>query len=309
MEKDSKEKGGRRLRKVPDVDERAASILASIPDLANPAAGLFDQGQAHAYSSYSGILQPQAGDDPRSQKVLRYVPAGKLWPEKTDSFIDPQGEAAHDMLRAHILGEYYPCIGARSAFSHGTYRIGFYKELAHLSAVAAMGRDLRRFTQEYEKLGDFTTFIAFFKYPQLTNEDEFEAIFWQHLNLLAQYDKSEWDPKYSSDPESGNFAFSFNKTAFFVIGMHAGASRFARRFAFPALVFNPESQIQRLKDEGMLEKFAHTVRERDTLYQGSINPSLPVSGNTTGGEARVYSGKAHPAGEIWKCPFHANKGK
>lgn len=306
MDKDNREKGGRRLKKVPDADERAASILATLPDLADPT-DLFDQGQAQAYSSYAGILEPQTGDDPRAQKVLRYVPQGKLWPEKSDSFIDPQGEAAHDMLRAHILGEYYPCIGARSAFASGSYRVGFYKELAHLSAVAAMGRDLRRFTGEFEKIGDFTTFIAFFKKPQLTSEDEFETLFWRHLQMLADHDNSPWDPHYSSDPEADNFAFSFNKTAFFVIGMHAGASRFSRRFAFPALVFNPESQIRRLKEQGILEKFARTVRERDTLYQGSINPSLPVSGNSTGGEARVYSGKAHPAGEIWKCPFHKGK--
>lgn len=123
------------------------------------------------------------------------------------------------------------------------------------------------------------------------------------------HDDSPWDPHYSPDPEAENFAVSFNKTAFFVIGMHAGASRFSRRFAFPALVFNPESQIRRLKEKGKLEKFAATVRDRDTLYQGSINPSLPESGNTTGGEARVYSGKAHPAGSPWKCPFHRPKGK
>ena len=42
---------------------------------------------------------------------------------------------------------------------------------------------------------------------------------------------------------------------------------------------------------------------RDTLYQGCINPSLPVDVSTTGGEAKLFSGKHHSPGDGWTCPF------
>ncbi len=291
---------------MPDVDERGEQnlkMLDSLPELARTTGSLFDRHEARAYSCYAGLAKPAPGDDPRGQKILQVIPEGQLWPDDNDPVIPPQGEAAHDMLRAYILGEYYPCVGARAAFAKATYRFGFYKRMGHISAVAAMGRDLRRFASEHEQLGDFTTFIAVFKTPQIPSEDEYEDQLWQHLQLLHDHDQDEWDPHYSCNPKTSNFGFSFAGKAFFVVGLNPGASRFSRRFTFPTLVFNPESQIRKLKEQGGLEQFAAQVRMRDTLFQGSINPSLPSDSATTGGEARVYSGKEHRDGDGWVCPF------
>ena len=104
-----------------------------------------------------------------------------------------------------------------------------------------------------------------------------------------------------------HFAFSFYGCAFFVVGMHACSSRYSRTLAFPTLIFNPESQIRKLQEDDALEAFATRVRNRDTLYQGGINPSLPTDGSTSGGEARVYSGKPNPEGTPWQCPFSTRK--
>jgi FPC/CPF motif-containing protein YcgG len=294
----------RRRQPLPDVEERGRQMLDSLPELSRPRPGaIFDQPEAQAFSCYAAILPPKDHSDPHHQHLLRVVPPGKLWPEKGDQPIPPLGETAHDQLRATILNEYFPCIGARAAFAQGTYRFGYYKELGHLSSMAAMGRDLRRFVTEYEQLGDFSSFIAVFKYPQNSTETSFETLLWRHLQMLHDNDINEWDPHYSPNPTDANFAFSFFGKAFFVVGMHPGASRFARRITFNTLVFNPESQIRRLKEEGILQRFAHTVRERDTLYQGCPNPSLPAETDTSGGEARVYSGRLHVPGDGWVCPF------
>lgn len=284
-----------------------SGLLSSLPELNEAPERLFDTADAQANSCYSAIEKPKSGDDHKGQKTLRIVPPNRLWPGKDAPLIYPQGEAAHDMLRAHILGEHYPCIGARAAFMKGGYRFGFYKELGCVSSAGPMGRDLRRFVGEYERIGEFTTFVAVFQNPQISTEAEFETKLWQHLQLLHDHDGNQWDPNYSPDPQDPHFAFSFAGKAFFVVGMHAGSSRFSRRLAFPALIFNPESQILRLKEEGMIERFAATVRKRDTQYQGSINPSLPVDSSTIGGEARVYSGKENREGGGWKCPFHTRK--
>lgn len=298
---------GRKKKPPPDPEDRFKTMIESLPELADPAASFFDDPATLPYSCYAGITPPDDGESMHAPKKLHIVPAGKLWPAKEDQVIPPLGEAAHDQLRGLIMNEYFPCLGARAAFSKGTYRLGFYKHLGHLSSVAAMGRDLRRFCSEYEELGDFTTFIAVFNRPQISSEDDFEVVLWQHLQSLHDHDVDDWDPHYSPDPADHNFGFSFHGKAFFVVGMHAGASRFARRFAFHTLVFNPESQIRRLKEAGVLEQFAAKVRQRDTLFQGSINPSLPKSTDSTGGEARVYSGKEHRPGDGWVCPFRPRK--
>ena len=287
-----------------DPEQRKRELLKILPELTLPEVSLFDQFEAQAYSCYSGICKPAPGEDAMARKTLRVIPPDQLWPEPDDQLIPPLGEAAHDQLRAYILGEYYPCAGARAAFTQGTYRIGWYKELAHLSSVAPMGRDLRRFTQEYREIGEFATFIAIFKHPQSLTEEEFEKRLWLHLQMLHEHDVDDWDPHYSPNPDDPTFGFSFNKEAFFVVGMNPSASRFARRFGFTALAFNPESQIRKLKEHGLLQKFTTAVRQRDILFQGSLNPSLPRAADTSGGEARVYSGMAHPVGDGWQCPFH-----
>lgn len=289
---------------VPDIDQRAKEFKLHLPELSEPSSDFFERLEAQAYSCYAGIEKPENGDNPHTNKLLREIPPDKLWPDANDPLIPPLGEAAHDMLRSFILGEYYPCIGARAAFTEGTYRMGFYKHMAHLSSVAAMGRDLKRFIGEYHEIGGYTSFVAVFKYPQISTEEHFESILWKHLQMMHDHDIDEWDPHYSSNPDDPTFAFSFQGEAFFVVGMHPGSSRFSRRFGYVTLVFNPESQIRHLKEHGMLERFAEVVRTRDTLFQGERNPSLPADGSTTGGEARVYSGKAHPAGTQYHCPFH-----
>lgn len=284
--------------------------VASALDNEGEHRSLFDTAIASAFSCYSGIIRPDAhpeGAHPLfdSQRAgrLYIVPPGELWPNVQGRRVPPLAQTAHDMFRSHILGENFPCLGARAALHQGTYRFGFYKEMAHLGSVAAMGRDLQRFVAEYHQLGEFTTFIASFGKPQSTNEAEFEDLLWRHLQMLHEHDGDTWDPHYGADPNGTNFAFSFAGDAFFVVGVHPGASRFSRIGAVPTLVFNPESQIRRLKEEGALEAFTDKIRRRDIAYQGGINPSIPTQKGTTGGEARVYSGKEHREGEEWKCPF------
>ncbi len=159
--------------KVPDEEERADKFRMSLPDLADSSlpSDIFERFEAQAYSCYAGIEPPGEHPQPHGSKLLRVIPPDKLWPDKDDALIPPLGEAAHDQLRAFILGEYYPCIGARAAFTEGSYRMGFYKQLGHLTSVAAMGRDLQRFIAEYPKIGNYTAFVAVFKHPQVTTED------------------------------------------------------------------------------------------------------------------------------------------
>ena len=102
-------------------------------------------------------------------------------------------------------------------------------------------------------------------------------------------------------PDDPMFSFSFGGHALF---RRRAASRTARAFrepfSWPALVFNPHAQFERLRGEGRFERIQHAIREREIALQGSLNPNLADFGERS--EARQYSGRA--VEENWRCPFH-----
>jgi FPC/CPF motif-containing protein YcgG len=86
-----------------------------------------------------------------------------------------------------------------------------------------------------------------------------------------------------------------------VVGLHPASSRFARRFAWPTLVFNAHHQFDRLRAEGRYDRMQEVIRSRELALQGDLNPNLGDFGSLS--EARQYSGRPAEAG--WRCPFHA----
>lgn len=65
-------------------------------------------------------------------------------------------------------------------------------------------------------------------------------------------DKDDWrgiavDRRVSSDPDDPHFSLSFGGEAFFVVGLHPNASRPARRFSRPAMIFNLHDQFEELR--------------------------------------------------------------
>src|SRR5690606_17759944 len=101
------------------------------------------------------------------------------------------------------------------------------------------------------------------------------------------------------DPEDPHFSLSFGNEAFFVVGLHPGASRPARRFRRPAMVFNLHDQFEPLRSEGRYERMSEVILERDEKLAGSRNPMLARHGTVS--EARQYSGRK--VSEDWSCPF------
>jgi FPC/CPF motif-containing protein YcgG len=157
------------------------------------------------------------------------------------------------------------------------------------------------------QLSEYATFVAIFESPRETDELQFENLFWQQLRRLHEYDAAhfDWDPNVRSDPADPHFSFSFGGQALYVIGLHANSSREARRFPWPALVFNPHEQFERLRADGKWKRMQETIRARDLELQGSINPMLSDFGVDS--EARQYSGRA--VEENWRAPFKVVKGK
>jgi uncharacterized protein len=213
-------------------------------------------------------------------------------------------EFVHDSFRALVSNSRFSCVGAKAALGTGSYRVGLYERLGSAGAAAGLARDLFWFVGEQEDLGGaFSTFVASFIEPTTADEAAFERLLWQQLQRLHEEDRRHhgWDPSFSADPDHPRFAFSFAGMAFFVVGLHPASSRFARRFAWPTLVFNAHHQFDRLREEGGYGRMQEVIRSRELGLQGDLNPNLGEFGVRS--EARQYSGR--PAEADWRCPFHA----
>ena len=146
------------------------------------------------------------------------------------------------------------------------------------------------------------SFVALFDGPCDLDEARFESLLWAQLQRLHALDRQRgnaWAADVSPDPDSPEFSLSLAGHPFFVIGLHPGASRLARRFEAPALVFNSHRQFQRLRADGRYATMQKATRTRDIALQGTINPNLADFG--TASEARQYSGRA--VEPDWTCPL------
>ena len=124
------------------------------------------------------------------------------------------------------------------------------------------------------------------------------------MRVQSLHDKDVWrgqdyDPRVSPDPGNPHFSLSFGGEAFFIVGLHPHASRPARRFERPTLVFNLHDQFERLREAGKYEGLREKILVRDDRLAGSRNPMLARHGDVS--EARQYSGRV--VDEDWVPPF------
>ena len=226
---------------------------------------------------------------------------------KVDFLPEPQAsfpEQARAAFQQFVLDPAFPCLGAKAAFNSESYAFEVYGELASDASTERLSADLYAFSRSgIRHASEYATFVAVFAGPIETSELEFEELLWQQLRKLHQTDAHhfDWDPNVRSDPADPHFSFSFAGQALYVIGMHANSSREARQFKWPALIFNPHEQFERLRADGKWKRMQETIRERDRELQGTINPMLSDFGVQS--EARQYSGRA--VEEDWRAPFNA----
>jgi uncharacterized protein len=214
----------------------------------------------------------------------------------------PEDTSLEKQFASFVADSAFPCVGARAAFNSESYITRVYDELAHPLYSERVAHDLQAFQEsEMRRTKEFATFVAIFRNPRETSESDFEKLLWLQLQQVREIDARHhaWDPSVSSDPADPHFSFSFAGQAIYVVGMHANSSRLARRFPWPALIFNPHEQFERLRREGKWTHMQQLIRTRDIALQGSANPMLNEFGETS--EARQYSGRAVEAD--WRPPL------
>lgn len=218
--------------------------------------------------------------------------------------IDTQTRSAgEEELRARIAEPDFPCVGAKSALARGTLKTLVCHSLASGWDDLRIHHELMDWADGYK--ADPTglrSLAVVFAGPEDLDEAAFERLMWERIQSLA--DKDHWlgqryDETVSADPSDPHFSLSFGGEAFFVVGLHPNASRPARRFPRPTLVFNLHAQFEALREEGKYERMREKIIERDVELAGSINPMLARHGEAS--EARQYSGRV--VDDAWRCPF------
>lgn len=207
-------------------------------------------------------------------------------------------------FEAFIRQQEFPCVGAKSALKRGQIKVIVARDIVSAWDDLRLHEEIRRFAEEYQRQPKlFSSVAIIFRRARTMTEEAFERSLWDRLQSL--HDKDSWlgyvyDARVESNPDSPHFAFSLGGSGFFIVGLHPGASRKARRFTHPAIVFNLHDQFERLRADGQYQRLRSKILQRDKNYAGSINPMLAAHGE--GSAAPQYSGRKVSA--AWRCPFN-----
>ncbi|WP_431975224.1 guanitoxin biosynthesis heme-dependent pre-guanitoxin N-hydroxylase GntA [Micromonospora haikouensis] len=210
-------------------------------------------------------------------------------------------ELVRGQLHALVSAQPFPCLGARSALANGSYLFNLHEDMGSSESLRDLAADLRHFAQVRLELGDLYSYVASFVEPRVPGDEAaWASCFWALMQRLHEIDEDAWDHRFSRDPESPDFAFSFAGLGHLVVTLYPGASRFSRRFAWPTLVFNPleQDRAQFPEDEAFL-RFRDQIRLRDARLQGQVNPSLPK----TLDDSQVPGFAGAPVPSDWRCPL------
>lgn len=227
---------------------------------------------------------------------------GVVHPMNT-TILEHPTDSLEERFRDMIADRDFPCVGAKSAAARDALLVMTACDITSawndLEIIAALQDWSRRYRDDPTGLRSFAVIFAG---PTRLDEITFERAMWDRLQSIA--DKDAWlgqpfDQRVSPDPEDPHFCLSFGGEAYFVVGLHPAASRPARRFVRPALVFNLHDQFERLRNDGRYERMRERIMERDVALAGSGNPMLERHGDASA--APQYSGRE--VGEEWRCPF------
>lgn len=224
-------------------------------------------------------------------------------PETLFRWEHPAQREFEDLMKQHVADPAFPCVGAKAAAAHETLEVLACNRIdSAWDDVRIHDRLLGWATTYREHPGLFRSFAVVFEGPDDLTEKAFEAALWDRVQSLSDKDVwrgQDYDSRVSADPSDPHFSLSFGGEAFFVVGLHPNASRPARRFAKPTMVFNLHDQFEQLRADGKYETMREKILARDEAIAGSRNPMLARHGEAS--EARQYSGRVVDDG--WCCPF------
>lgn len=208
-----------------------------------------------------------------------------------------------EAFEARIKHKSFPCVGAKSALARQQMQFLVVGDIRCPRDDRAIYQTLRDYARAYRSHpGPFQSFVVLFETADTLSEAQFEKALWSRIQALEAQDAAAaeaYDSRVSADPENAAFSLSFGGEAFFVVGLHPGASRPARQFDCPAMVFNAHDQFEALRTADRYETLRASIIDRDIALAGEANPMLARHGEIS--EARQYSGRA--VDDAWQCPY------
>lgn len=224
-----------------------------------------------------------------------------MTPNHTPQNIDTTTMAT-EAFKAFIDDASFPCVAAKAALNKDQMKLFVAGHMACPKDDQEILNFIYEFVDHYRNAENHfhTACIIFSEMPDL-DEQTFERLLWMRLQALSDLDAKNYayDKRVDSDPDSDTFSFSLKEEAFFIIGLNPANSRAARRFKYPAIVFNPHAQFEELRALKRYDKMKNIVRKKDIALSGSINPMLQDYGDAS--EVYQYSGMKYD--NSWKCPF------
>jgi uncharacterized protein len=196
----------------------------------------------------------------------------------------------------------FPCVAAKAALSRNHIKCMVALHMACPADDKTILQFLYGFVDMYRASEEsYHSAAVIFKEPVPINETLFDALFWRRLNSLSSLDKQNYkhDMRVDSDPNSPRYSFSLKEEAFFILGLHPGSSRRSRQFKYPALIFNPHAEFEKLRNSDRYTRMKEVVRKRDVEFSGSVNPMLADFGEAS--EVYQYSGIHYQTD--WTCPL------
>jgi uncharacterized protein len=203
-----------------------------------------------------------------------------------------------DELFNFIQDPSFPCLMAKVVAQRGLLQVfnapGVNTDADGEQALQALYAFIDEYRIQPERLSSFALVL---KDHRKLSFHAFESVFWSFLATLNRLDKARHphDPRVSSDVKDKNFSFSLKSEAFFILALHPESPRWSRRFKFPAIIFNPHAQFERMRMRGTFEKVRNLIRIRDRRLQGSSNPMLADFGDQS--EVYQYLGRKFSPGE------------
>jgi uncharacterized protein len=171
-------------------------------------------------------------------------------------------------LAAFVGSDLFPCVGAKSALARSRLTVFEAGTFLDPRSNGDLHRGLMRFGAGLsDDENGVASFACLFDAAPILSEQDFEAALWQRLQGLHDIDAErgfEWAEGVGKEPGAHDFSFSIGGVAYFVVGLHPGASRAARRFCRAALVFNAHEQFEQLRRVPLREDAADYSRTRDS---------------------------------------------
>lgn len=204
----------------------------------------------------------------------------------------------------------FPCIPATIGYSTNQLRYGFVGDPSQKTTVHDVADILKSYTKESTEFGKYTSLIIFYQLPKEIKKEytveDYEALFWQHLNQLSALDEIEWPEDIPIEPNHPLWEYCFHGERYFMYcATPAHRNRMSRHFDTMMLAITPRWVLQSFqKFNNQSIKIKERIRDRLISYDTTkVHPNLNSYGEADNYEWKQYFLREDES-SLSKCPFH-----